>query len=78
VVLQFMAILFQRLVGMGALLQLPLPPAQLVVLRLQYDCGRVWSPAPTVYPANCFRYSTHTGKSSGPLTGLASMESRPA
>ena len=74
-VLQFLAVLFERrLVGLGALLQLLLlPPAQLVVLTPAIPL----SGGGLHYPANFLRYSTHRGRSSGPLTGEASMLSRP-
>ncbi|MDR2686803.1 MAG: hypothetical protein LBB75_03560 [Oscillospiraceae bacterium] len=71
-VLECMAVLPERrLVGLGALLRLPVPPARLVVLNP--------SPSPEGdFHARERRYPTHAGRSSGPLTGDASMLSRPA
>ena len=70
-----MAVLQQQLVGLEPLLLLPLLllHAQPVVL-MAGDALAV-----RLYiRASERRYSTHTGKSSGPLTGEASMLSRPA
>ena len=89
VVLEFMAgpynLLLVELAMAAAtaqmLLLLLLPSAQLLLRSVKMRAAVRWQPPPHIHLFNYTRerrYSTHTGRSSGPLTGEASMDSRPA